>query len=38
VTYTYTVPVAYVLPSAFTYTDTFYLRPRIVDPIPRTSP
>jgi Flp pilus assembly protein TadG len=38
VTYSYTVPVAYVLPSAFTYNYTFYLRPRIVDPIPRVSP
>jgi Flp pilus assembly protein TadG len=32
--YTYTSPVAYVLPSAFTYSNVFYLRPRIVDPIP----
>lgn len=38
VTYTYNVPVAYLLPSAFTYNYTFYLRPRIVDPIPRVSP
>jgi Flp pilus assembly protein TadG len=36
--YTYNVPVAYLLPSAFTYNSTFYLRPRIVDPIPRVSP
>lgn len=38
VTYTYNVPVAYLLPSAFTYNYTFYLRPRLVDPIPRESP
>jgi Flp pilus assembly protein TadG len=38
VTYTYNVPVAYLLPSAFTYNYTFYLRPRLVDPIPRISP
>ncbi len=38
VSYTYQVPVAYMLPSSFTYTDTFYLRPRLVDPIPRVSP
>jgi Flp pilus assembly protein TadG len=38
VTYTYNVPVAYLLPSAFTYNYTFYLRPRLVDPIPRDSP
>jgi Flp pilus assembly protein TadG len=38
VTYTYNVPVAYLLPAAFTYNDTFYLRPRLVDPIPRISP
>ncbi|HLK24320.1 MAG TPA: TadE/TadG family type IV pilus assembly protein [Caulobacteraceae bacterium] len=38
VSYTYNVPVAYLLPSAFTYTETFYLRPRLVDPIPRVSP
>jgi Flp pilus assembly protein TadG len=38
VSYTYNVPVAYILPSAFTYNYTFYLRPRLVDPIPRISP
>jgi Flp pilus assembly protein TadG len=38
VTYSYNVPVAYLLPSAFTYNYTFYLRPRLVDPIPRISP
>ena len=38
VTYTYNVPVAYLLPSAFTYNYTYYLRPRITDPITRTSP
>ncbi|HLK23332.1 MAG TPA: TadE/TadG family type IV pilus assembly protein [Caulobacteraceae bacterium] len=38
VTYIYNVPVAYLLPSAFTYNETFYLRPRLVDPIPRISP
>ena len=38
VSYTYNVPVAYLLPSAFTYNDTFYLRPRIIDPIPRITP
>jgi Flp pilus assembly protein TadG len=32
--YTYTSPVSYLLPSAFTYYNVFYLRPRIVDPIP----
>ncbi len=38
VTYTYNVPVAYLLPSAFTYNYTYYLRPRITDPITRVSP
>lgn len=38
VSYTYNVPVAYLLPSAFTYNYTFYLRPRIADPISRISP
>ncbi len=33
VTYIYNVPVAYLLPSAFTYNYTYYLRPRITDPI-----
>ena len=37
VTYTYTVPVAYMLPSAFSYAPVFYYRPRIVDPIPTPS-
>jgi len=32
--YTYTSPVAYILPSVFNYSYVFYLRPRIVDPIP----
>jgi len=32
-TYVYNVPVAYLLPSAFTYNYTYYLRPRITDPI-----
>ena len=32
--YTYTSPVSYMLPSAFNYSYVFYLRPRIVDPIP----
>jgi Flp pilus assembly protein TadG len=32
--YTYTSPVSYLLPSAFTYSNVFYLRPRLVDPIP----
>jgi Flp pilus assembly protein TadG len=32
--YTYTSPVSYILPAAFNYSYTFYLRPRIVDPIP----
>ena len=32
--YTYTSPVSYILPSAFNYSYVFYLRPRIVDPIP----
>lgn len=32
--YTYTSPVSYLLPSAFTYYNVSYLRPRIVDPIP----
>jgi len=32
--YTYSSPVSYLLPSAFTYYNVFYLRPRIVDPIP----
>ena len=32
--YTYTSPVTYILPSVFNYSYTFYLRPRIVDPIP----
>jgi Flp pilus assembly protein TadG len=36
--YTYTSPVAYLLPSAFTYSNVFYLRPRIVDPIPDPGP
>jgi Flp pilus assembly protein TadG len=35
--YTYNSPVTYLLPSAFNYSDTFYLRPRIVDPIPAPS-
>jgi len=32
--YTYTSPVSYLLPSAFSYSNVFYLRPRLVDPIP----
>jgi Flp pilus assembly protein TadG len=35
--YTYNVPVAYLLPAAFTYSPVFYYRPRIVDPIPAPS-
>jgi Flp pilus assembly protein TadG len=37
VKYTYTSPVTYMLPSAFNYSDKFYLRPRLVDPIPAPS-
>jgi Flp pilus assembly protein TadG len=36
--YTYTSPVSYMLPSAFNYSYVFYLRPRIVDPIPSPDP
>ncbi|HLI65841.1 MAG TPA: TadE/TadG family type IV pilus assembly protein [Caulobacteraceae bacterium] len=36
--YTYTVPVAYMLPASFPFSYTFYLRPRIVDPVSRVSP
>src|SRR6202789_3289994 len=32
--YTYSSPMSYLLPSVFTYSNVFYLRPRIVDPIP----
>jgi Flp pilus assembly protein TadG len=35
--YTYTVPVAYMLPAAFSFSPVSYHRPRIVDPIPAPS-
>jgi Flp pilus assembly protein TadG len=32
--YVYSSPVSFMLPKAFNYSDVFYLRPRLVDPIP----
>ncbi|HEX4198651.1 MAG TPA: TadE/TadG family type IV pilus assembly protein [Caulobacteraceae bacterium] len=32
--YAYSAPVSFLLPNAFNYSDVFYLRPRLVDPIP----
>lgn len=38
VQYTYNSPVNYVIKNALNYDEVFYLRPRVVDPIVRTSP